>query len=381
MLDIMKGVKNLFADEKTKAARAEKEKKEKQRLEDERQRDLAQAVRSGAEGILFQLQGIHFARAKAFVPEEKVNSWQMNVEAFKTMLKNAPTMVEDFSDLDGRLENLAVLLKEAIEKGNMDTADRLCKAIAWGIGKARTETVGLSEEQVDQIWEQKLARLERYQLQAQMSMQVEDLRKQTLKMEKEQEEKKKLYKEAYAALQEDMKEHPELKEELDDAIVSHKPLSGAAAALDVRKRNLVNLYNEVNNIERIRATLLARQEEYRSNVEMMELQMKDTSDLQIGMIRENLAKQMAAFQESQFQAQKEIGALQEMTDRFGALLESIFSSQEMLDRILKNDMAYQNIVKREQEIEAAKARALKLEQEQKNQMSALQHTEPTLLVN
>ena len=371
----------VFPNEKQRAAREEQEKMEKKRLEDERQKELAQSVRNGAEGILFQLGTIHFAKARNLVPDDKVNAWQLNAEAFKTALKNAPTMVEDLSEVDGYLENMAVLLKEAVEKGNVETADRLFKAIAWGIGEARKETIGLSENQVDQMWNQKVERLQRLQLQSQMSMQVEDLHRQVLRMEKEQEQKKQQYKNAYDSFQEELKQHPELKEELDEAIVSHKPLSGAAAVMDVQKRNLVNLYNEVSNIARVRATLLSRQEEYRSNMEMMDLQMKDSSDLQIGMIRDQMAEMQKSFQESMFQQQKEIDALAGMTDRFNALMEGLFSSQSMLDRILKNEMKYQEIEKEMQEIEAAKARAIKLEQEQKQQMQDLQQVEPTLLVN
>ncbi len=335
--------------------------REKRRQEQE-MKERASAVRAGAEEILFALDGIRFVSRNGRLSEEELEKYRTDVEAFRTLLRHAPTQAEELKEVDERILKLVTLLKQAIDNENRQTADRACTMLAYGIKEARAPIHAADGEQERKILENRSQRLAHMITLTELSGEVESLDERIDRLDRDYEEKKERYGEAYAACQKTMREYPELAQELDEAVVSKKPLSGAASELSTQKKEVVDLYNIMNNIRRVQANMKARQEEYRANIHVLELQLKEFSDLQGERVAQSLREMQADFQESMRRSEREIDEMAGVTEQFNKLLDSVFSSQAMIDRILKTDMAYQTLVRKERQI--AEGRRMAQEQEQ-----------------
>lgn len=355
---------SLLNDWKRKRQQEEaRAKAEKERQQEQEMKEKDSAVRAGAEEILYGLDGIRFISRTGQICEEKLEQYRENTEAFRTLLKYAPTMTEDFAGIDGQILKLITLLKQALDNENEKTADRAMNMIAYGVKEARTQIHAATEEQVGRILENREKKLARMITVVEMSGEVEQIDRRIAKLDQDYEEKKAEYAKAYACCQKTTKEYPELAAELDEAVISKKPLSGAAIYLNTQKKEVVDLYNIVNDIKRVQANMRARQEEYQANIHILELQLREASDLEAEQVTDTLRGLQADFQENMRRSQREIDELAGISEHFDKLLDSVFSSPAMIDRVLKTDMAYNKVVRREQQIEEGRRLAREQEQE------------------
>lgn len=342
-------------------ARAQAEEKRQQEQEI---KEKDSAVRAGAEEILYGLDGIRFVSRTGRIGEEKMEEYRESAEAFRTLLRYAPTMTEDFAGIDGQILKLIALFKQALDNENEKTADRALSTIAYGVKEARTPIHASSAEQAERILGNREQKLARMIIMVEMSGEVEQLDRRIEKLDQDYEERKAEYAEAFACCQKTMKEYPELAAELDESVISKKPLSGAAICLNTQKKEVVDLYNSVNDIRRVQANMRARQEEYQANIHILELQLREASDLEAEQVTDTLRELQADFQENLRRSQREIDELSGISEQFDKLLDSVFSSPAMIDRILKTDMAYHKVVRREQQVEEGRRLAREQEQEQ-----------------
>lgn len=360
--------------QKQEARRAEAQEKRRQEQE---LREKASAVRASAEELLFAMDGIRFVSRNGRIPEEKMEKYRTDVDAFRTFLRHAPTLTMDVSEIDGQILKMITLFKQAIENENVQTADRACTMLAYGIKEARAPIHASEAGQEEKILENRSQKLGHMLILMELSGEVESLDDRIERLDRDYEEKKVRYAEAYAHCQKTMKDYPELAQELDEAVVSKKPLSGAASELSTQKKEVIDLYNIMNNIRRVQANMKARQEEYQANIHVLELQLKEVSDLQADRIAQSLKEMQEDFQESMRQSEREIDEMAGVTEQFNKLLDAVFSSQAMIDRILKTDMDYQKLVRREQQI----AEGRRLAQEQEEELMQEQAQEQGRLLN
>ncbi|MCD8361696.1 MAG: hypothetical protein LUC98_01835 [Lachnospiraceae bacterium] len=364
---MLEAVKGLF-----KGKKEEPQKDERQQIQ-----ESVNIHRRGGEDIINELSQVQFYSTNDVISEEKLRTYQQLVNSFKTALENAPTSAVDTQEIDGVIVKMAALLKSSIAGGYENTADQICRMIGSSIREARAETKGISEEQVQQEMIIRKDKVRRLLTLAEMSCQVDALDQEIQKLDVEYEERKEEYKKAYAESEKNQKLHPEYIQELNNALVNRTPLTGGALILDTQKRRVIDLYNMVANIKRVKATSYQRKAQYQANIQTLELQIIETTGVQ----GEHLVRQMeefqAAFQESLRKEQEEIGRLEEVTKGFDALMDAIFSSSEMLDRIIENDMKYQDIINHEREVEEGR----RIAQEQQLQEELAQEQTAQLLNN
>lgn len=304
--------------------------------------------RQSGQNIIDELGKINFANKSRDISDDKLREYKEYVKGFQTVMEQAPASAADFQEIDGLLVELVGNVGHALQEGNEKTADWIFKMLHFGIVEARRDTEGLDQEKMAVLLEKRKNKLKKYANLSEMANAIDDFGRKIQTVEVLYQQNKEEYKKAYEDARRMEQDFPELAEELDRAVLDER-LSGPALILDTKKKRVIDLYNSMEDTKKIQASMIQKKEALTSHLNLLKIQMINDMD----MVDEQLLSDLEAFQrefrEFAAQEQKDVKLLNASMEEFHHTLDAIFSSEDMINSVLKNEMEYQKLLQRELE--------------------------------
>lgn len=341
------------------------------------QRDQISAVRSTTQQIAGKLQSIRFQEAADIsgrINQRQMDTYRQTIHGLTMMMDRAQILRLDTSSIDQQILFMAEYLPDAVRYGNTETIDRIIKGLTFGITKGRKDIGEKDMERASSIIDKRLRTLQMYRDIVELSMKIDDLEKTIAKQDKELDVCRKKYDECRAKLKEMTTRRPDLVRELNELGFGSNQLSPEARALDNARMKVIQVANSIEDLSRIRATNEAARVQCESSIRTLEIQLTQGEALVDENTLEDIRKQQEEFKKELLQVERQIDEMEDINKDFNRALDSIYSSPEMVDRIIRHEMEYEALEKREASKEAGIAEgiaAMQAQEQEENENEAM----------
>lgn len=333
-------------------------------------REVTSEVRSTTQQIAAKLGQIRFTESADItgrISQEKMDWYRKTITGLTNQIDRAQVLRLDTSAIDQSVLFLAEYLPDAIRYGNQETADRILKGLTYGITRGRKDIGEKDMENATTIVDKRLRRLAMYRDIVELSMKIDELGKTLAQQEKTLEKYQADYEQCREDLRKISQRRPDLVRELDELGFGSNQLSAGAKGIDTARVKVIELSDSIENLSRQKATNEAALQENSSVIRTLEIQMTQADALVDEQTLEDIRKQQETFQREILQLERQIDEMERINKDFTRALDSIYSSPEMVDRIIRHAMEYEALEKREAAKEAGIREGLENEAQENEQ--------------
>lgn len=344
-----------------------KNKKKTQTQVDREQKEAVSMNRSGTQRVAAVLGQIRFtesADVTGRISQEKMDWYRGTVSALAVQMDQAKILRLDTGAIDQSIQFIAEYLPEAIKSGNEATADRIIKGLAYGISKARKDIPEKDMENASAIVDKRLRRLQMHRDIIELSRKIDELNKALRRQKRTLEEYQGNYEKCKADLKSISSRRPDLVKELDELGFGSNQLSAGAKGIDTARVKVIELSDSIENLSRQIATNESAMQEDEATIRTLEIQMSQTEALVDEATLEDIRKQQEEFQKELLQLERQIDDMEQINKDFTRMMDAVYSSPDMVDRIIRHAMEYESLV--EKEARAEEGRRMGLENEAEN---------------
>lgn len=339
-MGVLDKVKSAWKGEKEELVTPSEEKKQ------------AAAIREASETLTGAMQALILSDGTGRIPKEAIDNYKMVIRGLVNRLDRASVSLLDTRSLDKSMVHLTQHLDIAVRDGRQDTADRILKALIYGVGKGHEQVPSGDWERVEEIMEEREKRLGQYRTIVEYSEKVDERRRSIEQQQIQHEKVKKDFEKARKKVLEEAERNPHLVEMINQYGDSVKDIHVDAYNLVVKQKEVVKLYNNLKALKQQMAmnetTIVSCNQIIRSEENALtEMAQKVEQEMIDDVIRHE-----AEFRNHLVDLQKQIGKLEELSDRFGDAIAEIFSSPIMGDYIINTILQYEEMekeIKREEE--------------------------------
>jgi len=314
-------------------------------------RETVSEVRSTTQQIAVKLAQVRFTEGGR-ISREKMDKYRATIAALTSEIDRAQILRLDTSEIDRRILFLAEYLPDAIRNGNEETADRILKAVSYGITRARRDLGSKDMERSATIVEARVRRLDMYRDIIELSRKIDDLTNSMSQQDKLLEKYKADYEVCSADLKKNAALRPDLVRQLDELGFGSNQLSAGARGLDTARVRVIQLSDTIENLERQKATNEAALQQNQSTIHTLENQMTQADALVDEQTLDHIRKEQAQFQSEMLKLENQIDEMERLNKDFTRSLDAIYSSPDMVDRIIRHAMEYEELERREAAKEA-----------------------------
>ena len=318
-------------------------------------RETVSDVRGSTQMIAVKLSQIRFAESADIsgrISQEKMDWYRRTIAGLTNQIDRAQVLRLDTTEIDRRILYLAEYLPDAIRFGNEETADRIIKGMTYGITRARRD---IGEKDLDQsaaIVEKRVRRLDMHRDIVELSRKIDELTRSMTQQEKMLEK----YKADYEVCREDLKKisvrRPDLVREIDELGFGSNQLSAGARGIDTARVKVIQLSDSIENLERQKATNEAALQQNVSTIRTLENQMTQADALVDEQTLDHIRKQQEQFQSEMLKLEHQIDEMERLNKDFTRSLDAMYSSPDMVDRIIRHSMEYEELERKEAAKEA-----------------------------
>lgn len=314
-------------------------------------REQVSEIRSTTQQIAVKLSQIRFAEGSK-IDREKMDKYRAAIAALTSEIDRAQILRLDTSEIDRRILYLAEYLPDAIRNGNEETAERILRALSFGITRARRDIGAKDMERFASIVESRVRRLDMYRDVVELSRKIDDLTGSMAMQDKLLEKYKSDYEVCSADLKKSCALRPDLVRQLDELGFGSNQLSAGARGLDTARVRVIQLSDTIENLERQKATNEAALQQNQATIHTLENQMTQADALVDEQTLDHIRKEQAQFQSEMLKLENQIDEMERLNKDFTRSLDAIYSSPDMVDRIIRHAMEYEELERKEAAKEA-----------------------------
>lgn len=314
-------------------------------------REQVSEVRSTTQQIAVKLSQVRFTEGGK-IDREKMDKYRAAIAALTSEIDRAQILRLDTSEIDRRILYLAEYLPDAIRNGNEETADRILRAVSFGITRARRDIGAKDMERSASIVESRVRRLDMYRDVIELSRKIDDLNASMAQQDKLLEKYKSDYEVCSADLKKNAALRPDLVRQIDELGFGSNQLSAGARGLDTARVRVIQLSDTIENLERQKATNEAALQQNQATIHTLENQMTQADALVDEQTLDHIRKEQAQFQSEMLKLENQIDEMERLNKDFTRSLDAIYSSPDMVDRIIRHAMEYEELERKEAAKEA-----------------------------
>lgn len=321
------------------------------------------AVREASESLSNAMQALVLSDGTGRIPKEAIGEYERVIRGLVNRLERAPASVLDTRNIDKSMVYLTQHLDMAVKNGRKDTADRIIKALIYGVGKGHEPVPSGDWDRVEEIMEGRTKRLGQYRTIVEYSEKVDErqcsLEHQLLQYEKA----KKDFEKARKKVLEEAEKNPHLVEMINQYGDSVRTIHVDAYSLVVKQKEVVKLYDNLKSLKQQMAfneTSIVSCNQIIRNEEnaLTEMAQKVNQEMMDDVIRHE-----AEFRNRLVDLQQQIGQLEDLSDRFGDAIAEVFSSPIMGDYIIGTILRYDEMERELRQEEEGRREGIRLMQE------------------
>ena len=314
-------------------------------------REQFSEVRSTTQQIAVKLSQVRFTEGGK-IDREKMDKYRAAISALTSEIDRAQILRLDTSEIDRRILYLAEYLPDAIRNGNEETADRILRAVSFGITRARRDIGAKDMERSASIVESRVRRLDMYRDVIELSRKIDDLNASMAQQDRLLEKYKSDYEVCSADLKKNAALRPDLVRQIDELGFGSNQLSAGARGLDTARVRVIQLSDTIENLERQKATNEAALQQNQATIHTLENQMTQADALVDEQTLDHIRKEQAQFQSEMLKLENQIDEMERLNKDFTRSLDAIYSSPDMVDRIIRHAMEYEELERKEAAKEA-----------------------------
>ncbi|HIS46829.1 MAG TPA: hypothetical protein IAB46_04550 [Candidatus Scybalocola faecigallinarum] len=347
----------------------EPEKTQKQILAEEKAQ--AAGVRAKSENLLAVMKKVNLFDPTGRIPKEDVQRYKVILDNLSDRLDKASVSVLDTQRMDEQMVWLTEHLEIAVREGRGDTAERIIKALMYGVGRGHEPIPASDASKAPQIIREREDRLNKYITTVEFSEKIDE-RTHSIEMQQERYDKAKAqFKEAYAKVKQEMRENPHLVEMIDQYGEKVKDINVDAFKLALKYRETQKLYKDLDMLKKQMAVNETTINSCLNIIRSVENALTELATPVTQEMQDRIIQQEAQFRNHLVELQKQITELNDLSDRFNYAIDEVFSSPVMGDYIIDAAMRFQEM---EDELAAEEAgrqrgRELMRQQELNNENS------------
>lgn len=289
------------------------------------------------------------------IPAEKLDEYRKVITALSVKFDKAKPVHQDTKPVDEKILNLAKLLPGAIKSGSTATIDRIISGISYGEKEARKDFVG-SESAWEAVGEDRLAKLTAYESIAALSSKNDEI-SETMEQQKAQVEKYlSLYTKYKETLHKTEEARPDLVEELAIVTTGHT-LSAGALHLSTMRTRVSSVDKEIENLRTMIATNDAKLASNESTIRNLISQLTQVSAILDNETKENIRNVTESFLYESNKIWQDIEDMDALNEKFNETMESLMSSQTVINKVIRTEMNYADMIRKEKSRAEAMRRA------------------------
>lgn len=334
----------------------------------------AAAVREKTENLMNVLRSLSLTDATGKIPKEAMESYKSQVTAMAERLDRASASVLDTRRLDREMAALAQRLDAAVKDGCQETAERIIKALLYGVGKGHAPVSGEDSERVEEILEERENRLRQYKTVVEFSERVDERQRSIELQQKEYEDTNEAFEKKKKEIAEFGNKNPHLVALIKNYGGSVKNVDPGAFALLLRQQEAYNLFKSMEALKEQMSMSEAAVVSCRQIIRSEEEALAQLPDIMNDELRELVKEHEEAFRKRLLGLRDQIIELGNISNRFNDAIQAVFTSPVMEDYAMEINLRYDDLLKKleEEERMRAEGRRLLAEQEQSRENSQRQ---------
>lgn len=322
-----------------KVKQAFKGEKEELKTPSEEKRQAA-AIREASENLSGVLSSLAVCDMTGTIAAEAIEEYKRIIRGLIIRLDRASVTLMDTRGLDKTMVYLAQHLEMAVKDGRQETADRIIKGLVYGVGKGHEPIPSSDKERTEEILEERERRLGQYKTIAEYSEKIDErqrsIEQQTLHYEKARKD----FEKARKQVLEEAGQNPHLVEMIDQFGDSVRTVNVDAYALVVKRKEVVKLFDNLKALKQQMAFNETSIVSCRQIIRSEENALTEMAQKVDQHMIDDVIRHEAEFRNHLVDLQKQIGQLEELSDRFGYAIDEIFSSPIMGDYIIDTILRY-----------------------------------------
>ncbi len=323
----------------------------------------AAAVREASESLSNAMQALILADGTGRIPKEAIEEYKMIIRGLVNRLNRASASLLDTRSMDKSMVYLTQHLDMAVKDGRQDTADRIVKALIYGVGKGHEPIPSGDWERAEEIMEERTKRLGQYRTIVEYSEKVDERQRSIEHQLLQYEKAKKDFEKARKKVMEEAEKNPHLVEMINQYGDSVRTINADAFSLVVKQKEAVKLFDNLKALKQQMAfnetTIVSCNQIIRNEENALtEMAQKVNQEMIDDVIRHE-----AEFRNRLVDLQQQIGQLEDLSDRFGDAIAEIFASPLMGDYIIGTILQYNEMERELKQEEEGRREGMRLMQE------------------
>ena len=357
----------------------EPEKTEKQIQAEEK--NQAASVRAKSESLLAAMKKVNLFDPTGRIPQEEVQRYKIVVDNLADRLDRASASVLDTQRMDEQMVWLTEHLEIAVKEGRKDTADRIMKALMYGIGRGHEPIPPSDAAKAPQMIRERENRLGQYITTVEYSEKIDECT-HSIEMQQERYDKASAqFKEAYKKVKQEMRENPHLVEMIDHYGEKVKDINADAFKLAVKYRETQKLYKDLDMLKKQMAFKETTINSCLSIIRSVENALTELATPVTQEMQDKVIQLEAEFRNHLVELQKQITELNDLSDRFNYAIDEVFSSPVMGDYIIDAAMRFQEMEDELAADEEGRKRGRELMQQQELEQTQNYENEEQQMLN
>lgn len=317
------------------------------------------------------------------IDQEELEQWRKVIFNCKRIMEQAGSSSQNTSQLDYQIQRLIGQLRIALDHKDEEAAGCICKFVGKSIVELRRDVEGITEEAIERELENRAEQAEQMADLAENRNRMYRLRETAENYTKHLKERKPAMEKAFAEVKAMQAKYPELKNAVEEGLVERKKMDGIAFEINTAKAAAASIKDEVENLILLRANTNADIQSLETTMHTLEQMLLETA----GKIPQDLVQSVdeltAKFQAQLVENNRIRNELAEANKKFRHMLDSFFTSSEVLDRMIENEIRFAEMereMKQKDELRKEAFRRQKIE-EQEMENKEEQETEAPLMTN
>lgn len=331
-----------------------------------------QARRSGAK-VADELEALIYEDHSRRIPAETIEKYRVIAGGLASQLKRAETLGIDTSIIDENLEKLVILLQKAIEKGYETYISGIFRAMQEIVQKERTNVIGQESERE---WEmgQRSLRVSRRTVIMDYKFKIEELNDSIRNLTEDIAHGKQRNIEVTEELRKMNAEYPELAGKIKTIALTSpgETIDPKVLELDARRKRVIRIRNGIKQSEQICQMKEMRKEDLAKSISTLEHQLLAAGNMLQPELVEMQKEFQEQFEDALLQEKQDNRELEKANEEFDASLDQFFSDPDLINRIIKTDIAFNEMIKQEQKDAEARVQAQQRRQEEQPHLASLQ---------
>ena len=281
------------------------------------------------------------------ITQEQMDRYRGAISGMTMQMENAKIIRLDAHEINACIKAMAESLPGALRGGNADTVDRILRGLAYGITQARQDIPEKDMDRAADIVERRVRRLNMYRDIIDLSGKIDELSQSV----RQQEKKLGQYQEVFAQCKADLKRvcdsRPDLVRELEELGFGSNQLSAGAKGIDTARVKVLQLSDSIENLAPQNSTDEEAMAGHMATIRSLENQMTQSNALVDEQTLEDIRKQQEAFQQDILRLERQIDEMERVNKDFTRAMDAVYSSPEMVDRIIRHAMEWEAFEKKE----------------------------------